>query len=48
MTTQELTGKSFNQLRNYVFSQISAMAAYQLLATQGEAALHKKIKEMIG
>lgn len=48
MTEQELTGKSFNQLRNYVFSQISAMAAYQLLVTQGEAALHAKITEIIG
>lgn len=47
MTAQELTGKNFNQLRNYVFSQFSVMAAYQLLATQGEVALHKKIKEII-
>jgi len=47
MTDQELSGKKFNYLRNYVFSQFSAMRSYQVLATQGEAGLRAKIKEII-
>jgi hypothetical protein len=48
MNDQELNGKRFNALRNYVFSQFSAMRSYQVLATQGEAGLRAKVREMIG
>ncbi|MCC5468279.1 twin-arginine translocation signal domain-containing protein [Pelosinus baikalensis] len=48
MNDQELNGKKFNALRNYVFSQFSAMRSYQVLATQGEAGLRAKVREMIG
>jgi hypothetical protein len=48
MNDQELNGKQFNNFRNYVFSQFSAMGSYQLLATQGEAELRTKVREIIG
>jgi len=48
MNDQELNGKNFNALRNYVFSQFSAMRSYQVLVTQGEAGLRGKVREMIG
>jgi hypothetical protein len=48
MNDQELNGKRFNALRNYVFSQFSAMRSYQVLVTQGDAGLRAKVREMIG
>ena len=48
MTDQELNGKKFNTLRNYVFSQFSAMRSYQVICTQGEAGLREKVKQIIG
>lgn len=47
MTDQELNGKKFNTLRNYVFSQFSAMRSYQVICTQGEAGLRAKVKQII-
>jgi hypothetical protein len=48
MSDQELNGKNFNVLRNYVFSQFSALRSYQVLVTQGEGGLRAKVREMIG
>ncbi len=48
MSDQELNGKEFNALRNYVFSQFSALRSYQVLVTQGEDGLRAKVREMIG
>ncbi|HEY3425829.1 MAG TPA: twin-arginine translocation signal domain-containing protein [Negativicutes bacterium] len=45
---QELNGKKFNILRNYVFSKFSIMRSYQVLVTQGEVGLAAKVKEIVG
>ncbi len=47
MTEQDLKGKKFNSLRNYVFSQATAMALYQLYCNKGKEGLAATVTEMV-
>ena len=44
---EELDGKKFNQLRNYVLSQLGSAAIFEMFAKSGMAGLKSKILEMI-
>lgn len=47
MSEQDLKGKKFNSLRNYVFSQATAMTLYHLYCTKGKAGLTTAVTEMV-
>lgn len=47
MTTADLRGRKFNQLRNYVFAQASIMNLYEVYSTKGKDALSAKVSSMV-
>mgnify|MGYP005844974667 CR=1 FL=1 len=47
MTEQDLKGRKFNSLRNYVFSQATAIALYHLYCTKGKAGLTAAVTEVV-
>jgi len=47
MTEADLKGAKFNALRNYVFSQGTIMALYEIYASKGEDALKKTVFEIV-
>lgn len=47
LTEQDLQGKKFNAFRNYVFSQATIMALYQLYSTKGKEALTETVTSIV-
>jgi len=47
LTQGDLKKKPFNQLRNYVFSQVSAMSLYETYAAKGEDELAREIRAVV-
>lgn len=47
MSEADLKGRKFNCFRNYVFSQATAMALYQLYSTRGKDALTEAVTAMV-
>lgn len=44
---RDQTGKPFNQLKNYVWSQLSQITLYEILVREGEAAAFKTLDRMV-
>ncbi len=47
MSAEDLAGKKFNALRNYAFSQATAMTLYQHYSMEGKQGLSEKLTAMI-
>lgn len=47
LTREELTGRRFRAFRNYIFSQATIMALYQLFAARGRAALADRVRTLV-
>lgn len=43
----DLHGKPFNQLKNYVWSQLSQIALYEILVREGEDAVRKTVNRLV-
>ena len=47
MNGRDLTGRTFNQFKNYVWSQIGQITLYEVLVREGFEAVRKVVKRIV-
>ena len=47
MDRQPLAGRPFNQLKNYVWSQLGQIALYEILVREGADAVRRTVKRLV-
>jgi hypothetical protein len=47
LTDQDLAGRPFNQLKNYVWSQLGQIALYEILIREGSDAARRTVKRLV-
>jgi Citrate transporter len=47
LTERDLTGRPFNQLKNYVWSQLGQMPLYEILVREGADAARQTVKQLV-
>ena len=47
LTDEDLTGRPFNQLKNYVWSQLGQIALYEILVREGSDEARRIVKRLV-
>jgi hypothetical protein len=47
LTEQDLAERPFNQLKNYIWSQLGQIALYEILVREGADAVRRTVKRLV-